>query len=80
MTELSKTQRPRFGSDWDLDLGWVLLWWGIVAALVVIVYFLTSAEIKSNQQNVLRDQYYAEHCKVVFVALRTGTAYQCQNN
>lgn len=72
-------QRPRFGSDWDLDLGWILLWWGLFAAIVYIVYFLSQAGIKANLQNTTRDQYYADHCKIVFVAQGTGTAYQCQN-
>jgi hypothetical protein len=70
----------RFGSDWDLDLGWVLLWWGIIAGIVIAIYFLTNLGISTNEQNVSRDKYYADNCKTVFeVPNNGGRAFQCQN-
>lgn len=72
--------RPRFGSDWDVDLGWVLIWWGILVALVFIVYFISTACVRANLDNTTRDAFYAKNCKTVFaVPNNGGTAYQCQN-
>lgn len=79
MTDLSKNTKPRWGSDWDLDLGWVLLWLLFALTIMGIVTALSYASVQNNRGNVGRDQYYAEHCKVIFVAQNSGQAYQCQN-
>jgi hypothetical protein len=80
MPNLEKTTRPRFGSDWDLDLGWVLLWWGVLTAVVFVVYFICSSCVKANLANVTRDEFYARTCKTVFeIPNNGGRAYQCQN-
>lgn len=82
MTDLSKNTKSRFGSDWDLDLGWVLIWFIVFLFLGSIFASLSYASVQNNRGNVARDNYYADKCGVV--SRTTGsnnngtTTYQCQ--
>lgn len=71
--------QPRFGSDWDLDLGWILFWLIVFTAIVSAIGFGAWTSVQNNRGNVDRDRYYADHCKLVFVAEDVGKAYECQN-
>lgn len=78
---LDKNSRPRFGSDWDLDLGYVIVWALFFFTIVGVFAALSYASVQNNRGNVARDNYYAEHCKVVNYTRQnndTSTTYHCQ--
>lgn len=68
----------RFGSDWDLDLGWILFWVVLLSAIVSIIGFLSWASVQNNRDNVTRDAFYAKNCKIVLQTDNTK-AFECQN-
>jgi hypothetical protein len=77
---MKDNNRPRFGSDWDLDLGWVLIWWGFFLTVASIFVSLAYASVQNNRGNIARDNYYAEHCKVLERTDSrdlTGVKYNC---
>jgi hypothetical protein len=78
MANISK-RIPRISEDWDLDLGWIILWFGLFGTILGIIICLTYSSIQNNRVNTERDRYYAEHCKIIFVAQGVGNGYQCQN-
>lgn len=82
MADLNKNSRPRFGSDWDVDLGWVLIWWAFFALVAVIIGSLAYASVQNNRGNVARDNFYAQHCSNVSTYVSNNgngsKSYTCQ--
>lgn len=84
MADLNKNQRPRFGSDWDVDLGWVLIWWAFFALVAVIIGSLAYANVQNNRGNVARDNFYAQHCNTISTFVNNNSTngaktYLCQS-
>lgn len=83
MTDLSKNQRPRWGSDWDADLGWVIIWVFAFGMIASIMWALSYASVQNNRGNVARDNYYAQHCTTIstFVGQSSNGSktYTCQS-
>lgn len=80
----TKSERMPIGYHWDVDLGWVLIWWSFLATVLGIFIALAYASVQNNRGNVARDNYYAERCKVVSKEHQesnfTSYTYQCKQD
>lgn len=81
MTDLSKNQRPRFGSDWDLDLGWVLIWIIVGLTISSVVWSIAWASVRNNARNNAKDEVFYKTCRqvnVTYIASNNQKTYECK--
>lgn len=83
MTDLNKNQpqRTRFGSDWELDLGWVLIWLIVGLTIAAVVSSIAWAIVSTNDRNNQKEEQYIKNCKQVDVTYIVGNSkktYECK--
>lgn len=80
MTDLNK-DRPRFGSDWDLDLGWIIFWVVIGLTISSMVWACAWAIVKTSARNNAKEEQFYKSCRqldVTYIADNSKKTYECK--